>query len=199
MARIVIAIGGAVALAGCSQADDAAPADPATSEAAADAEAPSPAPGAAEEDIDRFLLQEYPEAGSIRYALAWNDLDGDGTDEAIVYPVGPYFCGSGGCNLLILTQAGTTWSKVGDISVSRTPVSELESASNGWKDLAVAVSGGGGPSGRVVLSFDGEGYPGNASTAPAAPADAEGIEILAEEPEMREAVAVQEAGPGSAE
>ncbi|KLE35070.1 hypothetical protein [Aurantiacibacter luteus] len=181
-------------VAGCSPGEEG---EPMASASATTTAAPTAvAVSTREEDIDRFLLHEYPEAGTISYALAWNDLNGDGAQEAIVYPVGPYFCGTGGCNLLVLTQAGPMWSKVGDTSVARTPVTVLESASHGWKDLAVPVSGGGAPTGRVVLSFDGKSYTENASMAPAAPADAAGTEVLLEESTMREAVAVQEAGPG---
>lgn len=150
-------------------------------EASTEAAAPTvPPPSDAEEDIRHFLLQEYPDATSISYDFAWSDLNGDEEDEAIVYLGGPYFCGTGGCNLLVLTPAGPMWRKVGDVSVSRTPVSVLETSTNGWRDLTVAVSGGGGPSGTMILKFDGENYPSNASTAPEAPADAKGEELLPE-------------------
>ncbi len=171
-----------LALAGCSAAEDA---EAPTQDAAAEDVTPEPTP---EEDIDRFLLQEYPDAGTISYALAWSDLDGDGSDEAIVHLVGPWFCGSGGCTTLLLTPAGAMWEKVGDISVSRTPVTMLDTSTNGWKDLTVAIGGGGGPSGNAWLKFDGEGYPGNPTVAPAELIDMTGTVLLAEESEMREAV-----------
>ena len=145
-------------------------------------EATSPAPANAEEDIRSFLMQEYPDAESVTYALAWSDLNGDGADEAIVYLAGPYFCGTGGCPTLVLTAAGPMWSKVGDISVSRTPVTALDSTSNGWKDLTVAVSGGGGASGNALLKFDGTAYPANPTVAPAEMTDAIGTVILEEDP-----------------
>lgn len=171
---------GTAALASCN-----APAEKEAAGAQATPEVVSPAPANAEEDIRHFLLQEYPDADPIMYALAWNDLDGDGKDEAIVYLGGPYFCGTGGCNLLVLAPAGPMWSKAGDVSVSRTPVAVLDTTSNGWKDLSVAIAGGGGPSGTVILKFDGKAYPGNASVAPKAPADAKGAKVIAEMPELK--------------
>ena len=147
-------------------------------------EAVSPAPASAEEDIRHFLLQEYPEAAPMQYALAWADLNGDGADEAIVHVVTPYFCGSGGCNTLVLTPAGAMWRKVAEISVSRTPIAVLDSETNGWKDLAISVSGGGGPSGMMRLAFDGESYPSNPTVAPAEPTEETGTVLLPEEPEM---------------
>lgn len=169
----------AIVLSACgAPADEAAPT---TGDTAEELAAPTvPPPSDAEEDIRHFLLQEYPDATSIPYDFAWSDLNGDGEDEAIVYLGGPYFCGTGGCNLLVLTPAGQMWRKVGDISVSRTPVSVLETSTNGWRDLTVAVSGGGGPSGTMILKFDGESYPSNASTAPEAPSGAKGEELLPE-------------------
>lgn len=160
-----------------AEASSAATGEPAVAEPA------SPAPANAEVDIRHFLLQEYSDAGKISYALGWKDLDGDGADEAIVSLGGPYFCGSGGCNLLILTPAGPMWRKVGDVSVTRTPVAVLDTASNGWKDVTVAVAGGGGPSGTVILKFDGETYPGNASMETFAPEGTTGSEVIPEAPE----------------
>ncbi len=166
-----------LALAACTQ--QAAPAADTASEET------SPAPANAEEDIRHFLLQEYPDAAPMRYALAWSDLNGDGADEAIVHLITPYFCGTGGCNTLVLTPAGPMWSKVGEISVSRTPISVLDSETNGWKDLAISVSGGGGPSGVMRLAFDGQSYPSNPTVAPAEPTEDTGTVLLSEEPELK--------------
>lgn len=138
----------------------------------------------AEEDVRHFLLQEYPEAAPMQYALAWGDLDGDGSDEAIVHLVTPYFCGTGGCNTLVLTQAGPMWRKVGEISVSRTPVTVLDSSTNGWKDLTVTIGGGGGEAGIALLKFDGEAYPSNPTVSPAQMVDKGGVELLAEQPPL---------------
>ena len=176
-------------LAGCGA--EAPPAPEATGEALA-----APTPASAEEDIRRFLLQEYPEAAPMRYALAWHDLDGDGTDEAIVHVVTPWLCGSGGCNTLVLTQAGPMWRKVADISVSRTPVAVLDSATGGWKDITVSIGGGGGASGTAVLKFDGESYPSNPTVPPAEMTDAQGTVLIAEEPELVELAAVEENSGG---
>lgn len=185
----MLALAGLSLLAACGETAEESP----DVDVAAAGEEASPGPASRDEDIDHYLLQEYPDAGEIKYALAWSDLNGDGSEEAIVYPIGPWFCGSGGCNTLVLSPAGPMYEKVGEISVSRTPVSVLESSTNGWQDLTVEISGGGGPSGAVVLTFDGEGYTSNASTAPAAPADAKATELIAEEPEMR--TATPEAAP----
>ena len=151
-------------------------------QAAVQSDKSQPAAPGREDDIRHFLLQEYPEAGEISYALGWSDLDGDGSEEAIVYLAGPYFCGTGGCNLRVLTQAGPMWRSVGDVSVSRTPVRVLDTRSNGWKNLTVEISGGGAAPATVLLEFDGENYPDNASVAPAAEAGSAGTEVIAADP-----------------
>lgn len=147
-------------------------------------EGTSPAPANAEEDIRHFLLQEYPDAGPMQYALAWKDLGGDGADEAIVHLVAPYFCGTGGCNTLVLTQAGPMWHKVGEISVSRTPITVMDTSSNGWQDLTVAFAGGGAPSGTALLKFDGETYPSNPTVSPAETVEAGGTVLIGEDPTL---------------
>ena len=141
-------------------------------------------PADREEDIRHFLLQEYPDAAPMQYALAWHDLDGDGADEAIVHVVSSYFCGTGGCNTLVLTPAGPMWSKVAEISVSRTPVTVLDSSTNGWKDITVAVGGGGGASGNALLKFDGTAYPDNPTVEPATMTEETGTVLLAEDTEL---------------
>lgn len=176
-------------LAACSPPASEAPtaqANASTPEAsAAPATTPAPEP-TREEDIRRYLLQTYPDAAPMRYALAWHDLDGDGAEEALIYLVTSYYCGSGGCPTLVLTPAGPVWREVGNISVSRTPVSVLDSKTNGWKDITVDISGGGAGSGIALLKFDGKAYPRNPTVPPATPAKARGTVVIAEEPEMME-------------
>lgn len=182
MFRSLFAAASFFAIAACSQTEDTEIAVEDTGEAVAEtASASTPSP---ENDVRHFLLQEYPDAAPMRYALAWSDLDGDGTDEAIVHLVGPYFCGTGGCPTLVLTPAGPMWRKVADISVSRTPVTVLDTSSNGWKDITVAIAGGGGPSGNALLKFDGEAYPSNPTVAPAEMTEETGTVVIEEEPDF---------------
>ncbi|WP_435417168.1 hypothetical protein WAB17_09760 [Parerythrobacter aurantius] len=183
--------GSALCLVACSDAGTAT--DAAVDEAKATATSPSPADR--EEDIRHFLLQEYPEAAPMRYALAFTDLDSDGADEAIVYLVTPYFCGTGGCNTIILTPAGPMWRKVAEISVSRPPVTVMDSTTNGWKDITVAISGGGTAAGNALLRFDGTAYPGNPTVPPAEPVAGTGTEVIGAEPAFE--LLAAEKGSGS--
>ncbi|ANY20353.1 hypothetical protein A6F68_01843 [Tsuneonella dongtanensis] len=169
-----------LALAACTEK---APSDSEEAAAPATTAATSPAPAdREEEDIRQFLLQEYPDATPMQYALAWRDLNGDGAEEAIVHLVSSYFCGTGGCNTLVLTPAGPMWSKVAEISVSRTPVTVLDSKTNGWNDLTVSIAGGGGPAGIALLKHDGKSYPSNPTVPPAEIVAEAGTEVITEDP-----------------
>lgn len=178
-----------------SACDDASPTEEnPVEEASAAATATTPAPATAEEDIRHFLLQEYPDAAPMQYALAWSHLNGDGQDEAIVHVASSWFCGTGGCNTLVLTPAGPMWDKVAEISVSRTPITVLDTSTKGWKDITVAIGGGGRGPGIAKLSFDGEEYPANPTVAPAVPVDKGGTKLIAEDPAMVTLEAVAPSG-----
>lgn len=187
MLRLALLPALALTIGACSEAET--PVASETAETASIEPAVNPPSPTREDDIRHFLAQEYGEYLPLRYAVAWTDLNSDGADEAIVHVVSPMMCGTGGCNTLILTQAGPMWRKVGEISVSRTPVTLLGTASNGWSDITVAVGGGGGQSGNAKLAFDGEAYPSNPTVAPAEMVDQTGTVLLAEDAEMTELTA----------
>ena len=98
-----------------------------------------------------------------------------------LYPIGPDFCGSGGCNLWILRRTATGYEPVGDLTVTRLPLRRLETSSHGLPDLAVAVSGGGATPHEALIQFDGAHYASNPSLAPVLPPDTPGETLLTEE------------------
>jgi hypothetical protein len=113
-------------------------------------------------------LQTLDEDKKTRYVAAFEDLNDDGAPEAIVYMIGEEWCGSGGCDTMILQQQGGTWKTVTDISITQPPIRVLRSSSKGWRDLVVSVGGGGIPVGyEAELRFDGKSYPDNPTTPPA--------------------------------
>lgn len=115
----------------------------------------------------RAFLQSYVSRhggshASIRYAVSFADLNGDGRPEAIVYLTGPDWCGSGGCKAMVLTPAGRDgYRPVMSTTVTRTPIKLLSSAHKGWRDIGVGVAGGGVAPAEVALAFDGRRYPSN--------------------------------------
>jgi hypothetical protein len=100
--------------------------------------------------------------------VAWLDLNFDHKPEAIVYLSGRAYCGTGGCNVLILERTGGTFRVRGNLSVSQLPVGALRQSTKGWRDLTVAVRGRGIPPGyTAVVPFDGQRYASNPTSPPA--------------------------------
>jgi len=129
--------------------------------------APSAAATASLEEALKTLDRHGPDK-KLRYIAAFHDLDGDGIPEAIVYPISSYWCGSGGCTLFVLKQAGGTWTEVSRSTISRPPIYVLSNVANGWHSLGVWVQGGGiQPGYEAQLDFDGHSYPLNPSVPPA--------------------------------
>lgn len=93
-----------------------------------------------------------------RYLYARADLNDDGREEVFVYLLGPFFCGTGGCNLLILTESEDGYRVVNSFPTSDLPLVATRERSHGWNDLVRKVSGGGVPTEYVHHTFDGERY-----------------------------------------
>lgn len=93
-----------------------------------------------------------------RHALV--DLNRDGQDDALVLLLGPDWCGTGGCTLLVLRGEAGGFRLVSDSKVSEEPIRVSQrDRKQGWASLIVhsrAV-------GDVMLRFDGKRYPANAS------------------------------------
>jgi hypothetical protein len=108
------------------------------------------------------------ETGTARYIPVLVDLNGDGAVEALVYLVGRNWCGSGGCNLYVLSRDRSGWKLVNSVTITNPPVRLLTSRSHGWSDIGLVVRGGGvGPPYEAVLRFNGVRYPGNPTVPPA--------------------------------
>jgi hypothetical protein len=126
------------------------------------------APTSETEESLKGFLKTLDDDRTTRYALAFRDLNADGTPEAIVYLIGKKWCGSGGCNTLILAPDGSSWRIVASISITRPPIYVLTDISNGWRSIGVWVQGGGiQPGYEAELQFDGKTYPKNPSVPPA--------------------------------
>ena len=115
--------------------------------------------------LDLFITDHLHVA---HYELARADLNGARHPEALVYADDRSDCGSGGCDLYVLSEDSGAWRIVSDISITRPPIRLLPTTSHGWHDLSVFVAGGGIlPGHDVRLIFDGNTYPGNPTIAPA--------------------------------
>lgn len=113
-----------------------------------------------------YVTETGPGAGDEHYALKLVDLNDDGRKEALVLLSGSYWCGTGGCRLLILAPTRGGWRFVTKTTITREPVRLLPSRHHGWNDLVVRVGGGGLATGNALLRFDGHRYPSNPSMVP---------------------------------
>lgn len=175
----------ALLLGACSSADDkqAEPSLAKETPAADGAAATPPAMNAPAIDPAALaLLKKELGDGDTKYSVASRDLNGDGKPELIVYAYGSDVCGTGGCNLFVLTPAADGWSIAANTSVTNPPVKLLASSTNGWRDLSVAISGGGIEAAQIKLAFDGKAYPENPTVLPASEKVnvADGEELIAD-------------------
>lgn len=97
------------------------------------------------------------------------DLDGDGGKEALVLSTDPASCGSGGCAFHVLAFRHGRWTIVSGSTVTRAPIRVLATSSQGWRDLGVAIGGGGMRPAMVRLRFNGRRYPSNPTVVPVDP------------------------------
>ncbi len=106
-------------------------------------------------EIEKQIIDSF----SRRFILFEYDLNDDGSKEILVGLNGGYFCGTGGCNLLLLNSSGVV---ITSFSVSGTPVIVANAKTNGWKDLYIYSN-----KKHRIAKFDGKKYPSNPSLLPA--------------------------------
>ncbi len=124
---------------------------------------------AAMKSLDAFLAEFDRDLGDGVMA-AFVDLNGDGQPEAIVHLAGSGWCGSGGCETLILVRDGDSWRLLTMIAITNPPIRVLARRSNGYRSIGVWVQGGGThPGYEAELRFDGKAYPSNPTVPPARP------------------------------
>lgn len=93
-----------------------------------------------------------------RYAYGRVDLNGDGTEEVLVILMGSFFCGTGGCNLLLLSKGDDGFTVINNFPTSRLPIIVSAQKTAGWADLVRPESGGGAEPSYVRHVFDGSRY-----------------------------------------
>jgi hypothetical protein len=113
--------------------------------------------------LDKAMQEWASPEPTPAYRHALTDLDGDGALDAIVLVVTPYYCGSGGCSMVIFKGTAHGFRIVSDATITKQPIYVLPEVKHGWHTIAVYVSGGGAEAGHALLQFDGEQYPGNPS------------------------------------
>jgi hypothetical protein len=121
--------------------------------------------------------------GRISYVHARTDLNGDGRQDVLIYLMGPYVCGTGGCTLQVFQQGARGYRLVSSFPTSRLPVIVSQTRHNGWRDLWRRQSGGGAPATWVREAFDGRGYV-EKQRIPASGAPPVGTAVLGGDPSL---------------
>jgi len=137
-----------------------------------DAQGHGPDPGSAEAKMAmrRKIKIECERMPTHRYTWSRVDLNGDGRSELVAQVVGPMFCGTGGCPLLVFREPSPgKLQLVTQMSLFKDPLIVTERRHNGWKDLITRVRVDAGNSYYAELPYDGRTYPTNPSVAPAIP------------------------------
>jgi hypothetical protein len=78
---------------------------------------------------------------SFKYALV--NLNDDGIPDAIVLITDRFYCGSGGCSMLIARGTNNGFRLVSTSTISRSPIFVSSERRYGWHTLLVTVGGGG--------------------------------------------------------
>jgi len=105
-------------------------------------------------DLEKNLIDSL----SRKFIFFEYDLNDDSKKEIFVGLTGPYFCGTGGCSIMLLDNQGN---EITNFTVSDYPVVIDNKKTGSWKDLFI-LSGG---KYHIIKSI-GKKYPSNPSTQP---------------------------------
>lgn len=162
---------------------------------------PVPAMGA-EPELEAAILKATPGytpdsveilGGEARYVAERADLNADGRDEVLVYLLGPHFCGTGGCTMLLMTPYEEAYRLVTSFPTTSLPLVVAPSTTSGWSDLLKRESGGGAPPSWVRYTFDGSVYR-EQERLPAEPVPS-GVQLLAGEVSFADGTILSPAQP----
>tara|TARA_Y100000815_G_C13235577_1_gene459793 strand:+ start:327 stop:791 length:465 start_codon:yes stop_codon:yes gene_type:complete len=124
----------------------------------------SPLAGAAPDPQLTAALTNLLGAEPPAYQSALRDLNADGIDDALIYPLGPDWCGSAGCTLFVLQGSADGFTLLSKTTIVQLPLRVSSQQTHGWHDLIVYAKG----EGDVVLRATEAGYPLNPSLQPKA-------------------------------
>jgi len=105
------------------------------------------------------LAKNLIDTQSRKFRLFEHNINQEPKKEIFVGLTGPYFCGSGGCTVLLLNPEGELITK---FTVTEYPILIANTLTKGWKDLILHSQGK-----DHLMMFNGKTYPSNPSIQPA--------------------------------
>jgi len=104
------------------------------------------------------LAKNLVDSLSRRFVIFEYDINDDNQKEIFVGLNGHYFCGTGGCTVLLLSPEGKLITR---FTVTETPIVISRNRTKNWNDLILNSKGQ-----NYLLKFDGKKYPSNPSVQP---------------------------------
>ncbi|WP_455169734.1 hypothetical protein [Aegicerativicinus sediminis] len=122
-------------------------------------------------NIRNFLSRDYLKGDmdgltekDRKFQYAAVDLNGDGKDEYFIRFMSPYFCGTGGCSMVLIDHEANV---ITEFTVMEPPMWVENEMVNGWKTILIRSGGE-----LKALTFNNGTYPSNPSVVKKAPYDA---------------------------
>jgi putative lipoprotein len=120
-------------------------------------------------ELEASVRDWRPDHSPRAFSYGFVHLRDIGPADAIVLIRDPYYCGSGGCVLIVLEgEADGSFKLISTSTISREPLYLLPQKSHGRHDFTALVGGGGARTCNVLMRFNGRRYPRDPSTAPCA-------------------------------
>ena len=86
------------------------------------------------------------------------DLNGDGRNEVLVWIPATNWGGTSGYPIIVFSQKRSGYQKLWDVEQGWSPIILLKSKTNGWRDIAYQVGGGGAEWQYVIAKYNGKTY-----------------------------------------
>ncbi len=119
------------------------------------------------EAVTNYVQEQGAPPNSV-YDFVRVDLNNDGNRDGIVLFKLPhsYWCGWGGCGMLVLKAGQESFATLSTISNVRGPIYVSDETNQGWRDIIIRISGERVKDKNVILKHNGTGYPETPLLAP---------------------------------
>jgi hypothetical protein len=112
-------------------------------------------------------------AKDVRHVVERIDLNGDGTEDALVLLQSRRHCSARGCTLLVFERVGHAFELHSRLLLGRTPLIATESHTGGWRDLVAPMTSPTAGMRLMVVKHTARGYPDDPAQLAAVPATRE--------------------------
>ena len=119
--------------------------------------------------VTQFLAHERAGGADARHVVERIDLNGDGSDDALVLLQSRRYCTARGCTLLVFERVGDAYQLHSRLLLGRTPLIAAESRTGGWRDLVAPMTSPTAGMRLMLVKHTGRGYPDEPAQLAAVP------------------------------